>query len=104
MDGPSSADPGPGPSTQAFRQQTAQLNPSTDPISAYFKLEFDGFSYYIQTLKVVIGRRVQVRASFLLCSYSHLLDGETDDGRSGVYLPPSPSSLPSSLTCRFIPL
>jgi len=38
-------------------------NPSTDPISAYFKLDFDSFSYYIQTLKVVIGRRVVVRPS-----------------------------------------
>ncbi|CED84856.1 Transcription factor of the Forkhead/HNF3 family [Phaffia rhodozyma] len=32
-------------------------NPSTEPISAYFKLEFPGFSYYLQTLSVSIGRR-----------------------------------------------
>lgn len=41
-------------------------NPSTEPISAYFKLDFESFSYYIQTLKVVIGRRVVVRPFSIL--------------------------------------
>lgn len=35
-------------------------NPSTAPIQAYFKLDFDHFSYYLQTLSVTIGRRTQV--------------------------------------------
>ena len=36
------------------------------PIRAYAKLEFPGFSYYIQTLEVTIGRRPQA------VSYTHL--------------------------------
>ena len=35
-------------------------NPSTEPVEAYYKIEFDNFSYYLQTLSVTIGRRVQV--------------------------------------------
>lgn len=38
---------------------TPPLPPQDGPIRAYAKLEFPGFSYYIQTLPVTIGRRPQ---------------------------------------------
>lgn len=45
--------------------------PSTKPIEAYFKLAFDDFSYYLQTLSVTIGRRVQVCTSDISDSSFH---------------------------------
>lgn len=35
-------------------------HPSTEPVEAFYKIEFEDFSYYLQTLSVTIGRRVQV--------------------------------------------
>jgi hypothetical protein len=46
--------------------EPAAEGPSTAPIEAYFKLDFDDFSYYLQTLSVTIGRRVQVSPSLAL--------------------------------------
>ncbi|KAK0565977.1 Pre-rRNA-processing protein fhl1 [Tilletia horrida] len=40
-----------------FDAASAYAEPAQGPIPAYAKLEFPGFSYYIQTLNVTIGRR-----------------------------------------------
>ncbi|WFD24459.1 Pre-rRNA-processing protein fhl1 [Malassezia equina] len=47
----------------ADRNATSSSQEPEGPIRAYAKLEFPGFSYYIQTLQVTIGRRPQAPAS-----------------------------------------
>ena len=43
--------------TAVHDDQLAMSNPVPDKISAYYSLVFPNFTYYIQTLKVIIGRR-----------------------------------------------
>ena len=68
---PSSMSPLQKPTGTSPNNQRASGSPEShaeqeQPIRAYAKLEFPGFSYYIQTLEVTIGRRPQQHTQALM--------------------------------------